>query len=255
MLSRILADGVIFVHLAYVAFAVVGQVLILIGLALRWQWVRNLRFRVVHLVMVEVVALEGWFNIRCPLTDVEAVLRAGIRSNATLVATLRMNHTPGVQTETAANDDDAASEFQPVFQQTNPEPVAPQQPEQKSEPASDGQLTDSSETFVGRLLGAVLYVQVAQATLDLWYVGFGVVSLVIFVAFPPRRGAWSKLGFSAMVLLWIGSIFFAATLYDWLVGHSIADPYPPLVTGAGMILAGGGCGLKARRHPGLQPQA
>lgn len=252
MFSSFLADCVIFVHLAYVAFAVVGLLLTLIGLALRWQWVRNLRFRVIHLVMVEVVALEGWFNIRCPLTDVEAILRAERRIESDFMFAGRL----ATSTALVAGDvslDDEPAEFQPVFQQIEPEPA----PEQAAQQADEQPPADAPDTFVGRMLGAVLYVSVPQATLDHWYVGFGLLTLIVFVVFPPRRGCWTRLGFCALVLIWIGSLFFASTVYDWLFGHSIAGIYPPLVfdnaypplaTGAGMIVLGVGCGLKARQR-------
>ena len=251
MVSNFLADCVIFVHLAYVAFAVIGLLLTLIGLGLRWQWVRNLRFRVAHLVMVEVVALEGWFNIRCPLTDVEWLLRAERRAD-TDVMIARWSAAPVAPAADATTIAEEEAEFQPVFQQDDPE----RQPEKKSLPADEQAADDASNTFVGRLLGAVLYVRVPQATLDQWYVGFGLLTLAVFLAFPPRRGCWSRPGFCALVLLWIGSLFFASTVYDWLFGHSIDslyapmvfdNAYPPLATGAGMILLGICCGLRARR--------
>src|SRR5688572_14826486 len=75
MFYKLLADSVVAVHLAYVAFVVLAQALIVVGLLCRRQWVRNLRFRVVHLVMVEAVALEGWFGIICPMTDWDKQLR------------------------------------------------------------------------------------------------------------------------------------------------------------------------------------
>jgi Protein of Unknown function (DUF2784) len=62
-------------HFAYVGFVVVGQLLICIGVVLRWRWVRNLWFRLAHLLAIGVVALEGIFGITCPLTVWEAELR------------------------------------------------------------------------------------------------------------------------------------------------------------------------------------
>lgn len=76
MSKAYLADLVVAIHFAYVAFVLLGQILILVGLALRWKWVRNFWFRLIHLVMILVVVLETVFNIECPLTTWEHNLRA-----------------------------------------------------------------------------------------------------------------------------------------------------------------------------------
>jgi hypothetical protein len=75
LLYRILADAVVAVHVGYVAFVVIGQLLVWAGLLLRWRWVRNPVFRWVHLAMMAVVGLEAVFDIVCPLTRLEATLR------------------------------------------------------------------------------------------------------------------------------------------------------------------------------------
>jgi Protein of Unknown function (DUF2784) len=71
----LLADLVVAFHFVYVGFVVVGQLLICIGVFLRWRWVRNLWFRLAHLLAIGVVALEGVFGVVCPLTTWEAELR------------------------------------------------------------------------------------------------------------------------------------------------------------------------------------
>jgi hypothetical protein len=70
-----LADVVVFVHIAYVSFIVLGQLVILLGIALRWRWVRNPTFRVAHLIAILIVAFEAIVGIRCPLTTMEDKLR------------------------------------------------------------------------------------------------------------------------------------------------------------------------------------
>ncbi len=72
---RLLADLVVAVHSAYVAFVLVGQVLILAGLWRGWRWVRNWWFRGLHLAAILVVALEAVFDVACPLTVWEQRLR------------------------------------------------------------------------------------------------------------------------------------------------------------------------------------
>jgi hypothetical protein len=70
-----LADAVAALHVAYVGFVVIGQLLILLGLVCRWQWVRNFWFRLAHLVAIAIVAIEAAFNYTCPLTTLEGTLR------------------------------------------------------------------------------------------------------------------------------------------------------------------------------------
>ena len=72
---RFLADTVLAGHFAYVAFVVLGLVAILLGIALRWRWVRNFWFRTVHFLMIGVVVLESLCGVLCPLTEWENRLR------------------------------------------------------------------------------------------------------------------------------------------------------------------------------------
>jgi hypothetical protein len=74
-LYGLLADLVVGIHVGYVAFVIVGQVLIWAGWALGWRWVRNFWFRAVHLVMIGAVVFEELSGIRCPLTVWEEALR------------------------------------------------------------------------------------------------------------------------------------------------------------------------------------
>jgi len=72
---RLLADLVVVFHCAYVAFVVLGLILILVGGVCGWSWVRNFRFRVIHLLSIGIVVLQAWFGIVCPLTTLENWLR------------------------------------------------------------------------------------------------------------------------------------------------------------------------------------
>ena len=72
---RFFADLVLLTHLAYVAFVVLGQALIMVGGLCRWQWVRNAWFRWAHLAAIGVVVAQSWLGIICPLTDWEMALR------------------------------------------------------------------------------------------------------------------------------------------------------------------------------------
>jgi hypothetical protein len=70
-----LADLVVAFHVAYVSFVIVGQIAILLGAALHWDWVRNRWFRAGHLLAIVFVALESIVGMACPLTVWEDRLR------------------------------------------------------------------------------------------------------------------------------------------------------------------------------------
>ncbi len=70
-----LADGVLAFHVAYVAFVVLGQAAILLGLAWGAVWARNPYFRWLHLAMILIVGAEAVLGIECPLTTWERSLR------------------------------------------------------------------------------------------------------------------------------------------------------------------------------------
>jgi hypothetical protein len=74
-LYRLLADAIVVLHFAYVVFVVLGLVVILVGIALRWRFVRNFWFRIVHFLMIAVVVAEAIGGVVCPLTTWEARLR------------------------------------------------------------------------------------------------------------------------------------------------------------------------------------
>ncbi len=75
-LYRLLADAVVVLHFAYVAFVVLGMAAILVGWLFRWRFVGNFWFRAVHLLLIAVVAAESLTGVICPLTTCEARLRA-----------------------------------------------------------------------------------------------------------------------------------------------------------------------------------
>lgn len=63
-----LADLVLVVHASFVAFVIVGLLLIWIGHIRRWAFVRSFWFRVAHLAAIGVVAAESMSGFVCPLT-------------------------------------------------------------------------------------------------------------------------------------------------------------------------------------------
>ena len=70
-----LADAVLWLHVAFVLFVVVGLALIVIGGLFGWRWVRDQRFRWTHLAAIGVVVAQAWLGVLCPLTTLEAAMR------------------------------------------------------------------------------------------------------------------------------------------------------------------------------------
>lgn len=69
------ADALLLLHVLFVAFVIVGLLLILLGGAFGWRWVRNPLFRWLHLVAIAVVVAQAWVGLVCPLTSWEMALR------------------------------------------------------------------------------------------------------------------------------------------------------------------------------------
>jgi hypothetical protein len=74
-LYLVMADLILIVHAAFVAFVIVGLLLIWIGRFCRWDFVRNAWFRFAHLAAIGVVAAESLAGFVCPLTTWEDRLR------------------------------------------------------------------------------------------------------------------------------------------------------------------------------------
>ena len=71
----LLADLVLLVHFAFVAFVALGFLAIWVGYFCSWPFVRDLRFRVAHLLAMGVVLAESLTGFICPLTTWENQLR------------------------------------------------------------------------------------------------------------------------------------------------------------------------------------
>lgn len=70
------ANLVLIAHVGFIVFVLGGQILIVSGALLRWSWIRNFRFRVLHLVAIGLVVLQSWCGIACPLTTLENFFRS-----------------------------------------------------------------------------------------------------------------------------------------------------------------------------------
>lgn len=72
---QVLADVILVLHVVFVLFVILALPFIFIGKALHWHWVRNLWFRLTHVVAIGVVVIQAWIGVLCPLTTIEARLR------------------------------------------------------------------------------------------------------------------------------------------------------------------------------------
>jgi len=73
------ADALLVLHFAIVAFIVGGLILVWVGAAAGWAWVRNPWFRYAHVGAIVFVAAEAVLGYACPLTIWEDMLRGGVR--------------------------------------------------------------------------------------------------------------------------------------------------------------------------------
>ena len=74
-LYRLLADLVLIGHAAFIAFVLLGLILVLLGIWWRWSWTRNGWFRAAHLAAIAFVVVQAYLGIVCPLTTLESWLR------------------------------------------------------------------------------------------------------------------------------------------------------------------------------------
>ena len=126
MNSALLADLIAAVHLSIVAFIVGGQLLVVIGWPLGFQWIRNAWFRFTHLAIMLYIVQNAVRGELCFLTHWEWDLR-----------------------------------------------------EKAGQTGEEG-------SFIGTLLSDILFVDVPQETLNLWYLAFFGLVLICFWGAPPR---------------------------------------------------------------------
>ena len=74
-----IADAILVVHFLIVLFNVGGLLVVWLGAALGWQWIRNRWFRYAHVAAIGLVAAEALLGIACPLTVWEDLMRGGAR--------------------------------------------------------------------------------------------------------------------------------------------------------------------------------
>jgi hypothetical protein len=73
--AALIADLILVLHVAIVAFAVLGQLLFMAGGMRGWAWVRTPWVRLAHLALIGFVVAQSWLGEICPLTIWEQALR------------------------------------------------------------------------------------------------------------------------------------------------------------------------------------
>lgn len=74
-LYSLIADAILVVHFAFIAFVIGGEACVVVGYFRNWCWMRNLTFRVCHILAIGIVVALAWANRICPLTVWENTLR------------------------------------------------------------------------------------------------------------------------------------------------------------------------------------
>lgn len=74
-LAALGADALLVAHVGVVLFVVGVAVLVPVGGARRWRWVRHRRLRQMHLAAIAFIASQAWLGELCPLTEWEQDLR------------------------------------------------------------------------------------------------------------------------------------------------------------------------------------
>lgn len=72
------ADLVALAHALFSVFVWGGLVLVIIGVLLRWNWIRHRRFRAPHLAAALIIVARVWLGLPCPFSQVEDGLRSRV---------------------------------------------------------------------------------------------------------------------------------------------------------------------------------
>lgn len=82
LVSGVLADAVLVLHVGIACFVVLGLVAVVIGNLREWGWANDVWFRLVHLAAIGIVVAESWLGLVCPLTTLEMWLRVQAGSSS-----------------------------------------------------------------------------------------------------------------------------------------------------------------------------
>ena len=165
----ILADLIAGVHFAYVAYVVLGLILIALGGLLSWRWVRNPWFRWSHFLMIGVVVVEAGFGITCPLTTWEKACRLEAGQRWTYDFPLdTLSSTVGLLSQPNPNLWWTAFQLQ-----------------EKERPLLFGRLGEQG--FIGRMVGNIMFFRGPDWMFTAGYIGFGALVAIAFFLVPPRK--------------------------------------------------------------------
>ena len=67
----LIADIILVIHFAFIAFLIVGQALMMIGYSRNWRWATSRALRGVHIACTLYVVFQTWAGQWCPLTLLE----------------------------------------------------------------------------------------------------------------------------------------------------------------------------------------
>lgn len=83
LVTTLLADTILVIHVAYVVYVVGGAGALILGMIGKKSWVRNPWFRYTHLAAIGVVAIQALLGVPCFLTVWEYNLRGAAGQSIT----------------------------------------------------------------------------------------------------------------------------------------------------------------------------
>ena len=75
-MNMILSEIVLLLHFSIFLFMILSFILIPYGYFKKWEWVKNIYFRSIHLILMGIILIETILGFMCPLTILENFLRA-----------------------------------------------------------------------------------------------------------------------------------------------------------------------------------
>ena len=75
-MNIIFSEIVLLLHFSIFLFMVFSFILIPFGYFQKWEWVKNIYFRSIHLILMGIISIETILGFMCPLTILENFLRA-----------------------------------------------------------------------------------------------------------------------------------------------------------------------------------
>ena len=75
-MNMILSEIVLLLHFSIFLFMILSFILIPYGYYKNWEWVKNIYFRSIHLILMGIILIETILGFMCPLTILENFLRA-----------------------------------------------------------------------------------------------------------------------------------------------------------------------------------